>query len=183
MRRLFREENTPYFVPDYVATSLTDVNFAELKKQGVRFLAFDADSTLLEYRGKQLSPEIIRFLAEQKRSFKGLCIASNRVTHDLEPIAASIGADLIQATYWARKPKRQFFRRVIEHFQARPHEIAMIGDKLVADMYGAKRMGLTTVWVERMGLRDSVWDRVLRVRRFEKRMMERYLRSKDVGRG
>jgi uncharacterized protein len=180
MKKLIREEHMPYFVPDYVADSLHDINFAELKKVGVRFVAFDADSTLLEYRGKKVSDETIAFLEQQRKFFEKVCIASNRVIHDLEPVAESIGAGLVQAERLQRKPKRQFYQRVINHFGAKPEEIVMIGDKLVADMYGAKRIGMVTVWVERMGERDSIWDRLLKVRSVEKRMMEKYLRTIDV---
>jgi len=180
MKKLTRELHTPYFVPDYVADSLHDIHFQELQKAGVRFVAFDADSTLLEYRGKKVSDETIAFLNAQRKFFERVCIASNRIIHDLEPIAESIGADLIQATGLNRKPQKRFYQQVIEHFGASPDEIVMIGDKLVADMYGAKRMGLTTVWVQRMGERDSIWDRWLKVRTWEKRMMEKYLRATDV---
>jgi uncharacterized protein len=180
MQRLVREQLTPFFVPDYVASSLQDINFEELKKAGVRFIAFDADSTLLEYRGKAVSAETIDLLKREKKHFDGVCIASNRIIHDLEPIAESIGAGLVQAKRLTRKPKKQFFQRVIKHFGAKPAEIAMIGDKLVADMYGAKRSGFVTVWVQRMGEKDSILDRVLKVRGFERRMMEKYLRTEDV---
>lgn len=180
MQKLLREKLTPYFVPDYIATSVTDIDFKALKKAGVRFLAFDADSTLVEYRGKVIADTTMNYLEEQKPLFDGICIASNRVLKDLEPIAQSIGADLIQAKGLIRKPQKKFYDRVIAHYQARPEEIAMIGDKLVADMYGAKLSGLVTVWVERFGERDSIWDRVLRVRGFEHRMMKKYLKSTDV---
>lgn len=180
MRKIKREKYTPYFVPDYIATSVTDIDFEALKKAGVKYLAFDADSTLMEYRGKVIADTTINYLEEQKPLFDGICIATNRVLKDLDPVADSIGADLIQAKRLARKPKKKFFKRVLEQYKALPEEIAMIGDKLVADMYGAKRMGFVTVWVARMGERDSVWDRALHVRDFEQRMMDKYLRTADV---
>lgn len=180
MQKLIRDDHTPYFVPDYIANSIADIDFKVLKSSGIKYLAFDADSTLVEYRGKIIADETVAYLLENKKLFDGLCIATNRVVKDLEPMAKSIGADLIQATGWVRKPKQKFFQRIMDHYDAQPHEIAMIGDKLVADMHGAKRAGLVTVWVERMGVGDSIWDRFLGVRRFEKRMMRKYMKVVDV---
>jgi HAD superfamily phosphatase (TIGR01668 family) len=175
MRKLHREATTPRFVPDYVAASLRDIDFKVLKERGVRFIAFDADSTLVHYRGKALPEETKQFLRRQRKLFERWCIASNRITNDLLPLAEAMDAQVIRATLFVRKPQRRFFDRVIRHFDAKPHEIAMVGDKLVADMFGAKRAGLMTVWVERIG-RDSPWDHYLfHTRRWEKKLMRRYM--------
>jgi uncharacterized protein len=174
MRKLNREAMTPRFVPDFIATSLLDVDFAALKKMGVQYIAFDADSTLVSYRGKALSPEVKKFLRQNRKLFKKWCIASNRITNDLLPLAENMDAQVIQATLFTRKPSRRFFDRVIRHFGGKPQKIAMVGDKLIADMYGGKRAGLMTVWVERIG-KDSRHDQLLGVRKFEKRLMRRYL--------
>jgi HAD superfamily phosphatase (TIGR01668 family) len=175
MKQLERERNTPRFVPDYMAKSLLDVDFDELKKRGVKFVAFDADATLVHYRGKALTPQTKMFLQQNRNKFTDWCIASNRITNDLLPLAKSMDAHVIRASWFTRKPSRRFFDWVIKHFGAKPHEIAMIGDKLIADMYGAKKAGLTTVWVERIG-KDSKHDTALRVRSFEKYLMRHYVK-------
>ncbi|HUP14282.1 MAG TPA: HAD-IA family hydrolase [Niastella sp.] len=175
MEKLQREATTPRFVPDYMAKSLRDVDFKLLKQQGVRYIAFDADSTLVPFREKALSAETKEFLQKQRKLFDRWCIASNRITNDLLPLAESMDAQVIRATLLVRKPQRRFFERVLQHFGGKPHEIAMIGDKLIADMYGGKKAGLTTVWVERIG-RDSWWDRhIFHTRRWERRLMRRYI--------
>lgn len=174
MRELKREVNTPDFVPDFMATSLLDVDFKLLKKKGIKYIAFDADSTLVHYRGKALSDETKLFLHEQRKLFESWCIASNRITNDLLPLADSMDAQVIRATLLVRKPQKRFFRRVISHFGGKPQEIAMIGDKLVADIYGGKRSGLTTIWVEHFG-RDGLIDRITQIRKWERRLLKRYL--------
>jgi uncharacterized protein len=175
MIALKREATTPRFVPDYIASSLMDVDFKLLQKKGIKYIAFDADSTLVHFRGKELSPETKNFLQKQRKLFESWCIASNRITNDLLPLAESMDAQVVRATIFIRKPQRRFFDQVIKQFGGKPHEIAMIGDKLIADMYGGKKSGLTTVWVERIGP-DSLWDRHLfHTRRWEKQLMRRYM--------
>lgn len=174
MKKLEREIDTPRFVPDYTAKSLHDVDFDELRERGVKFIAFDADATLVHPRGKVLSAETKLFLQQNRNKFKEWCIASNRITNDLLPLAESMDAQVIRATLFTRKPSSRFFSWVVRHFGAKPQEIAMIGDKLIADMYGGKKAGMVTVWVERIG-RDNPHDTLLRVRQFERRLMRRYL--------
>ncbi len=175
MRVIQKNQDTPMFVPDIMAISLFDIDFSELKKRGIKYIAFDADSTLVAYRAKQLHDKTKTFLKRELKHFEGVCIASNRVTNDLHEIAADLDADIIRASLTLRKPAKGFFERVIAHFDTQaPSEIAMIGDKLVADIYGANRMGLTTVWVEKLGI-DSIFDRVLHTRSLEMRMMKKYI--------
>lgn len=179
MHKLPRKKNTPRFVPDYMATSLLEIDFAELKKRGVKYVAFDADSTLVPSRGKLLDKKTEEFLKKNRPLFKDWCIASNRITNDLLPLAKAIDAQVIQATLTVRKPQRRFFRWVLDYFKPEnPSEIAMVGDKLIADMFGAKRSGLTTVWVEKIG-RDNPWDVLIQVRRWEKQLMKAYIKNAD----
>ncbi len=176
MQHLKRKRTSPHYVPDFMATSVLDIDFKLLHTKGIRYIAFDADSTLVQFRGKELSKESKTFLQEQRNLFDGWCIASNRITNDLLPLAESMDAQIVQATLFTRKPQKRFYKWVLRHFGGKPQEIAMIGDKLIADMYGAKRMGLMTVWVQQMG-KDSIWDRVFNVRRWERRLMKSHVNS------
>lgn len=173
MIALKRGARTPRFVPDYIAKSLADIDFVLLKKRGIKFIAFDADSTLVPFRGKTMLGATRRLLHTKRKLFKDWCIASNRVTNDLQPLADSINAKVVRATLFTRKPSRRFFARVLDKLQARPQDTAMIGDKLIADMWGAKRAGITTVWVEHLG-NDNPLDRIFRTRHLEKQLMKAY---------
>lgn len=175
MIRLKRTKDTPAFVPDYMARSVGDIDFEQLAREGVRYLAFDADSTLVPYRGTDLAPKTLKFLSSKKHLFKGWCIATNRLTHDLEGVASSIESNLVQANWVVRKPKSAFFKRVLRHFgNPKPHEVAMIGDKLRADIWGGKRAGFITVWVEHLGP-DNLMDRLTGLRTIERKLLNRYL--------
>jgi len=174
MRKFVRDFSTPQYVPDYMAKSLLGIDFKELKKSGVKHIAFDADSTLVHFRGRVLPVETKEFLQKQRKLFESWVIASNRITNDLLPLAESMDAQVIRATLTNRKPQRRFFDQVIRHFGAKPQEIAMVGDKLMADIWGAKRAGMVTVWVEKIGP-DSPWDSVIQLRRWEKWWLRKFL--------
>lgn len=174
MRQIHKPENAPLFVPDFVASSLFDIDYRLLHKQGIKYVAFDADSTLVGYRHKVMPEELKLFLRKELKVFSGVCIASNRITNDLDEIAKSIDAQTIRASLRIRKPSSGFFDRVIDLFKAKPKQIAMIGDKLIADIYGGNKSGMTTIWVNKNG-KDSIFDRILQTRRFEKYMTRRHI--------
>jgi HAD superfamily phosphatase (TIGR01668 family) len=173
MIALKREARTPRFVPDYIAKSLTDIDFNLLKRHGIKYIAFDADSTLVVFRGKTMLTASRKFLRGKRRLFRDWCIASNRITNDLQPLADSIEAKVVRATLFTRKPSKRFFDRVYKELNSKPTETAMIGDKLIADMWGAKRAGMTTIWVERLG-NDNPLDRLFRTRQVERKLMRAY---------
>jgi FMN phosphatase YigB (HAD superfamily) len=45
-----------------------------------------------------------------------------------------------------QKPHRKIYERALEIAGAAPHEAFMVGDRLDADIWGAKRVGLRAVW-------------------------------------
>ncbi len=176
MKRIERDKNTPSYVPDYVALSITDIHFDYLKSQGIKYVAFDVDNTLVPYFGIELSDATKKHLMIEMSKFKAWCIASNRITPNLSPMALSFGAGIVPAKLFRRKPSRRYYRRVLKHLHAKPEEVVMIGDKLIADVWGARRMGMHTVWVERIG-KDMVIERLFRTRWIEFFLMRKYLKK------
>ncbi len=178
MRELKRQQSTSSFVPDFMATSLVDVDFKVLKDRGVRYVAIDADSTLVRYRSTKIAPKVKAYLDKQKQFIDDWCIASNRVTNNLDIISKALNAPVVPTGILARKPRQRYFRRITNHFQADPGQIAMIGDKLLADVWGGNRAGMVTVWVEHLG-DDGLHDRMIRVRDWEQRIIKRRLSQID----
>ena len=56
---------------------------------------------------------------------------------------------LTSAAGGVRKPDSQIFELAIEMFGLSPEEVAMVGDTLDADIFGAHRMGIFSIWVTR----------------------------------
>ncbi len=48
-----------------------------------------------------------------------------------------------------RKPDERIFRLALDHFGVRPEAAAMIGDTLEADILGANRIGMYSIWITR----------------------------------
>ncbi len=54
---------------------------------------------------------------------------------------------LVSAAFGRRKPGPAIFLRALETWQARPEQAVMVGDTLPADIEGANRLGITSVWI------------------------------------
>ena len=179
MEKLVRNDSTPKYVPDYIAQSLNDIDFEMLKNRGVKYLAFDADSTLVRFRGRKLDAKNLKLLRSKRILFDKWCIASNRPINDLQSLGKSIDAKVIRAILFNRKPSKRYFNKVISYFNAPPEQIAMIGDKLISDIWGAKNVGFVTVWVSKLGS-DNPWDKIIGVRKVENYLMRKYYSNNQL---
>jgi putative hydrolase of the HAD superfamily len=48
-----------------------------------------------------------------------------------------------------RKPHPLMFRTALNHFSVLPHQTAMVGDTLTADISGAENLGIYSIWITR----------------------------------
>ncbi|MCD4752840.1 MAG: HAD family hydrolase [Anaerolineaceae bacterium] len=73
------------------------------------------------------------------------------VTRQLENFQLSPFFDqiLISADVGYRKPHLTIFQKAIEFFGQAPHDFVMIGDTLSADIIGARKAGMSNVWINR----------------------------------
>lgn len=54
-----------------------------------------------------------------------------------------------------RKPHPKIFKRALKKLGVRPEEAVMVGDRLYSDIYGAKRVGMKTIWFRYGKYRDK----------------------------
>ncbi len=62
---------------------------------------------------------------------------------------------LISAEVGYRKPHPRIFQLALNFFDVPPDQVVMVGDKLGADVLGAKNAGLSCVWITRRAHRDD----------------------------
>lgn len=53
------------------------------------------------------------------------------------------------AAYGVRKPDATIFQAALQHWNFAPQETAMVGDTLRADILGAKRLNIFSIWITR----------------------------------
>jgi HAD superfamily hydrolase (TIGR01662 family) len=79
------------------------------------------------------------------RSYGGAIFLSDLLRMGISPLvvpeAIAISADL-----GVRKPNPDLFRHALSRLQCTPTEVAMVGDNLIADVWGAQRLDMWAIW-------------------------------------
>lgn len=151
MMRKHINDNHSRLLPDFTAKDIHDVDFALLKKLGVKTCLYDLDHTILFHGTHLVDKSVIEYL---KNSSLEIYIATNRQHSDeLDIIAKQIGAKgIVHARNGSfAKPSQKYYGHAIKLAGYKPQQIAMIGDRLLQDVWGANRAGIRTVMVGKFG--------------------------------
>lgn len=104
----------------------------------------------------QLESDALQTLEALKSDGYRLGIFSNAGDDkDVQELIESFGVRryfdfvLTSAACFYRKPHPRAFEIALAQWNAMPEESVMIGDSLNADIYGGKKIGLTTIWLTR----------------------------------
>lgn len=146
-------------VPDRVLRRYTDATPGLLRELGVKLLLCDLDYTLAP-RSVSAPDEALRTWLNQCRD-QGITVAilsNNRSPQRVEAFCGALG---IWYVGHAGKPSVRGFRQAMDQAGAAPEETAMLGDKLLTDVLGAKRSGVKALMVEPLGGPAGTWNRVL----------------------
>ena len=173
------------YLPDFTATSIRDIDFALLKKLGVKHLLFDLDQTLRRPYSRHLDQDIVRLLNEvnSSKQFKTLNLVSNnqRKLHRYsKPINANVYQPFRKRWRLIRKPNPLFFQSVLNAIDTTPIETVMIGDRLHADVLGGNRMGMYTLYVTKRGPIDYWFDWLLLTRMRDNRRLKDALARRNI---
>lgn len=146
-------------IPDRVLRRYTDVTPRLLGELGVKLLLCDLDYTLAP-RSVSVPDQALRaWLAQCREAGVTVAILSNnRSPRRVEAFCGALG---IWYVGHAGKPSVKGFRRAMDQAGAVPEETAMLGDKLLTDILGAKRSGVKALMVEPLGGPVGAWNRTL----------------------
>lgn len=131
------------FVPDIYAQSIYTINYQKLKKKGIKCLLFDLNNTITSYDNDYPDRPLIELFFELEKSFK-IIIVSNSNKNRIRPFKEKLNID---AAYKASKPFKKKFKKILNIYEYKDTEVAMVGDTLITDIWGGNRMGFTTVLV------------------------------------
>lgn len=139
------------WLPDYLAQTVLDIDFQYLNQKGIKAVMFDLDHTILAHGAVDVDAPIIDAL---KNSGMDIYIATNRrKSSSLDGIKALIGARgiMFARSFTVAKPSKKYYELAAEMTGLDLKEVAMVGDRLVQDIYGANKVGLLTIMVRKFG--------------------------------
>lgn len=137
LKELLAEKDFPG-VADATVRAALDAMYAVTQQNW--YLEEDAVPTLEALRGRGCRLGLISNTSDDKN------VQQMIDRHGLRPyfeyIVTSAGCGI-------RKPDGRIFQMALDHFQVRPEAAAMVGDTLEADILGANRLGIYSIWVTR----------------------------------
>lgn len=118
----------------------------DMSARGLKGIIFDLDNTLGSWGFTELDPRTTLLLDQMSELGFKLAYLSNHDGRGREALARQLGRWPV--VWSAGKPFRSGFDRVLGALGVQPREVAMVGDRLVTDIWGANRLGLHTILVE-----------------------------------
>ena len=144
-------------IPDRLFGSYTDVTPALLRSLDIRLLLCDLDYTLAPRSVPSPDSTLRQWLSDCKAEGITVKILSNhRSTRRVETFCRELGISYVGH---AGKPGVRGYREAMG--DVRPVHTAMLGDKLLTDVLGAKRSGVLALMVEPLGGPVGAWNHVL----------------------
>ena len=146
-------------IPDRVFTRYTDVSPALLRQLDIRLLLCDLDYTLAPRSVSAPDDTLRAWLAEcREAGVTVMILSNNRSPARVEAFCGELG---IRYVGRAGKPRLRGYREAMELAGVPAANTAMLGDKLLTDVLGARRSGVLALMVEPLGGPVGAWNHVL----------------------
>lgn len=129
------------FLPD-----VTGITPDLLQELGVSGLLLDIDGTLMQTRDAMPTQAVLDWLEEMRRAGVALYILSNNRHQDR--VRAFAQAVELPWRNLAKKPFLSDFRQAAAELGLPPERLALVGDQIFTDMWGARRFGCKGILVE-----------------------------------
>lgn len=139
-------------IPQKSVRSIYEIDVLALWNSGIRGIITDLDNTLVGAKRPDATPELLDWLKRLKAiGFQVVIVSNNnrvRVSRFSDPLS-------IPYIFRAKKPGNSAFRRAMEMMSLPPGQTVMIGDQMLTDVLGGNRLGLFTILVSPIELRDE----------------------------
>ena len=153
------------FRPDIYQKSIYDIDYLKLKNRGIRCLLFDLDNTLVPIDKDVPDKKLLEFfLYIEELGIKPI-ILSNSSKKRVTPFKEKCNVD---SSFHSGKPFSKKYKKILETYHFKDTQVACIGDQLLTDIYGANRLGLTSILVNPISKKDHFRTKINRF--FEKRI-------------
>ena len=146
-------------IPDRVFDKYSDISANFLLDRGIKLLLCDLDYTLAPRSVAVPDAALQRWLDEMKKAgIRVMILSNNRSGERVTTFCQNLGIPFVGH---AGKPSRRGYREAMAKADVTAAETAMLGDKLLTDVLGAKRSGVLALMVEPLGGPVGRWNHVL----------------------
>ena len=144
--------------PKMYKKDILDIDYDLLKKNDIKALLFDFDNTLTIHGSFDIDKRYIELFKKLKKDFK-IIVVSNSIHHKkLDTIC-----NLLDVSYIgnSKKPFKYGYKKL--NLKLRPNQIAMIGDQVITDVWGANRMGYFSILIDPITKNEMIFTKINRL--------------------
>ena len=156
------------FIPDKYQKSIYTIDYKKLKRSGIKCLLFDVDNTLVPLHVKKPTKKLKDLIERLKEMGFTVILLSNSNKSRLKPFKETLEVD---CSPLSMKPFSKKYRKILKEYKFEQTEVAAIGDQLLTDIFGGNRIGITTILVNPISLKDHFFTKF-------NRMIENYIMKK-----
>ena len=161
-----------FLLPNEFVSSVFDITPEKLAELGIKGIITDLDNTLVEWDRADATEELVAWFEMMREAGIKIIIASNNNEQRVRTFAEPHGIPFIHR---AKKPLGGAYYAALVQLRLRRHEVAMVGDQLLTDVFGAKRQKLYTFLVRPVADSDGL---VTKFNRFVERRVYNDLKRK-----
>ncbi len=158
--------------PDMYKRDIYSINYTKLKENGIKYLFFDLDNTIISYSEKDVPNKVIDLFNNLKKMGFKCFIFSNSHYDRLKPFKEKLNIDIY---YGSMKPLKKNYKKIINMYDK--NKCAFIGDQFMTDVIGAKRNGLYVILVDKIEDNEPIYTKFWRF--FEKFILK-YYKKKNI---
>ncbi len=145
------------YKPNLYVEHVSDINYENLKQDGIKLLCFDIDNTLdvpdrMTVKLEDKIEETLKVVNDLE--FEVLLFSNNSIEDRVSSFAKLVDYPYVA---FARKPFQKNYKNneIIKKYPKK--EVAFIGDKIVTDIIGAKRFGAYAILVDPLCPKNKKW--------------------------
>lgn len=161
------------FYPDIYAKDIFSIDYEMLKTRKIKCLLFDLDNTLVPVKTNEPNKKVKELFNTLENDFK-IIILSNSNKKRLIPFKDILNVDVSASS---KKPFKKKYLKIMKIYQFKEFEIAAIGDQLLTDIYGANRVGITSILINPIGEYEKFCTKI---NRFFERIVYFILKKKNI---
>ena len=142
-----------HIYPKAYLKKVQDISLEFLKQNNIKALILDVDNTLIDYDRKM--PDGIKQWCQalKKEGITFYILSNSNQKEKVEKVAQILDVPYF---YFATKPLKRGFKKVIQRIGEQKEHIAVVGDQILTDIIGANRCGLFSILVNPIAQKD-IW--------------------------
>ena len=149
---LGNKKETSFIIPDYYYPDIYSINYEKLQERKIDTLLFDVDNTIAFVDDIMISKQTIKLFEKLKKTYKILLLSNNHEER-VKPISQKLGVKMLAQ---ADKPEKKAYEQALQILNAKKENTAAIGDQMLSDIVGAKKINITAILVDQLSSKNNL---------------------------